>query len=85
MRIVAATLLVLALATLGLALRWDSATPDFFETGPILGSVTLVSVFAGVSAYAWRRRVGLAIGVGIGAAMLTFVASFMVAIMWWEG
>ena len=82
MKWAAPVLLVAALAALAGALYWDSSSPDFWETGPILGSVGIVSVLLALSVYAWRRSVGWAIGALVLGAVVAFIALGFVALTW---
>lgn len=51
MRLRSTLLGVSACTALIAALVWDWATPDFWETGQLLGSVLLVGVLAGLCVY----------------------------------
>ncbi len=71
-----------AITALTAALAWDLSTPDFWETGPILGSVFLVGLLGGLSVYMRRGNAAFALGAALGSATLTFIATLFVALAW---
>lgn len=70
------------------AINWASATFDFWETGPAVGSLLVVGGLSGLSVYVAydrtpTRRLMVSGCVGVAAATVTFIATAVVTVGQW--
>ena len=74
-----------SLAAAGVSLTWAWATFSYWETVPLLSTITTTGVLAALSVRAGRHRLVSAVGVGVVVALMNFIAVFAITGMRWEG
>jgi hypothetical protein len=71
-----------AVVALAVSLAWDWSTPRYWETRPLVISLTAIGLLSGCAGYAWRKKLAPAVVCGVVSVIGSAVALSFVALRW---